>query len=141
MKIICTLTKSFFNSIIFLSYRFHPHPSRVGSLKMRRLTPPHCPTLLLAEGLAVRALIHGGILLMGADQDLVQRTVVLAGAVVCALLDSTLNALISMIGHGNSPPFLVLSTVCPDVRISCKGNFMCASILISHVFLRINYSQ
>ena len=72
---------------------------------MRRLTPPHCPTLLLAEGLAVRALIHGGILLMGADQDLVQRTVVLSLAMMGALLNGALNALVCMAIHN---PILLL---------------------------------
>ena len=36
---------------------------------------------------------------MGADQDLIQGAVVLTGAVVCALLDSALDALIGIVIH------------------------------------------
>ena len=55
--------------------------------------------LLLAEGLAVGALIHGGVLLVSTHQDAVQRAVVLAVAMVSALLHSTLNTLIGMAIH------------------------------------------
>ena len=54
---------------------------------------------LLAEGLAVSALIHGGICLMGAYQDPLQRAKVGILAVMGALLDSTLNALVCMTIH------------------------------------------
>ena len=57
-------------------------------------------TLLLTEGLAVRALIHSGIGFVGADQDSLQRAVILGVAVVCALLDGALDALVGMIIHG-----------------------------------------
>ena len=50
--------------------------------------------LLLAEGLAVGALIHSGILLVGAHHDAVQRTVVFGVAVVSAGLDGTFDALV-----------------------------------------------
>jgi len=56
-------------------------------------------SLLLPEGLAVGALVHGGIGLMGANQDPVQRTVVLVLAVVCTLLDGTFNALVCVTVH------------------------------------------
>ena len=55
--------------------------------------------LLLAEGLAVGALIHGGIYLVGADQDAVQGAEVCVLAVVGALSYSTLNALVCMAIH------------------------------------------
>ena len=55
--------------------------------------------LLLAEGLAVSALIHGGVGLMGAHQNPVQRAVVLGVAMVCAGLNSTFDALIGMAVH------------------------------------------
>jgi len=55
--------------------------------------------LLLAERLAVSALVGGGIHLVGAHQDLVQRTVVLMAAVMGALLDGTFNALVCMAVH------------------------------------------
>ena len=57
------------------------------------------PVLLLAEGFAVGALILGGVHLVGAHQDLVQRTEVLVAAVVCALLDGAFNALVGMTVH------------------------------------------
>ena len=56
-------------------------------------------SLLLAEGHAVGALIHGGIALMGAHQDSIQGAVVGAVTVMGALLDSTLNALVCVAVH------------------------------------------
>ena len=55
---------------------------------------------LLLEGLAVCALVHCGIGFVGAHQDPVQGAVVLAGAVVGAFADGTLNALVCMAVHG-----------------------------------------
>jgi hypothetical protein len=55
--------------------------------------------LLLAEGLAVSALIHGRVLLMGAHQDLVQRTVVLGVAVIGTGLDGAFDALVGVAVH------------------------------------------
>ena len=55
--------------------------------------------LLLAEGLAIGALIHGGVCLVGAHQDAIQRTIVLGITMVCALLDSTLNTLVGVTIH------------------------------------------
>ena len=63
------------------------------------MLPQSPPVLLLAERLAVSALIGSGIHLMGAHQDLVQRTEVLVAAVVCALLDGAFNALVGMTIH------------------------------------------
>ena len=57
-------------------------------------------SLLLAEGLAVGALVHGGVRLMGTHQDPVQRAVVLILAVVSALLDGAFDALVCMTVHG-----------------------------------------
>ena len=68
-------------------------------------------SLLLAERLAVGALVVSGIHLVGANQDFVQRTVVLVAAVMGALLDGTFDTLVCMtihrkasfeIGFGNS---------------------------------------
>ena len=58
--------------------------------------------LSLTEGLAVGALILGGVYLVGTYQNAVQRTVVLALAMMCALTDSTLNGLVGMVVHHNS---------------------------------------
>lgn len=55
--------------------------------------------LLSAEGHAVGALIHGGIGLMGADLDPIQRAVVLGFAVVGALMNGALHALVGMAAH------------------------------------------
>ena len=55
--------------------------------------------LLLAEGLAVGALILGGIHLVGTHQNLVQRAVVLAGAVISALLNGAFDALVCIVVH------------------------------------------
>ena len=65
--------------------------------------------LLLAEGFAVGALIHGGVLLMGAYQDAVQRAVVLSIAVVSALLNGAFNALVCILVHLILPPFFEIS--------------------------------
>ena len=75
---------------------------------MRRQKPPP-RKLLLAEGLAVGALIHGGIGLMGTNHDLIQGAVVLGVAVVCAGLDGAFNALVGMAIH-NRFLLLILGT-------------------------------
>ena len=53
----------------------------------------------LTEGLAVGALIHGGVYLVGAHQNAVQRAVVLFFAVMGALVHGALNALVGMTIH------------------------------------------
>ena len=68
--------------------------------EMRRQKPPHSFPSLLAEGLAVGALICGGIGLMSTNQDPVQGAVVCLLAVMLALLDSAFNALVCMTIHG-----------------------------------------
>ena len=65
---------------------------------MRRQKPPP-RILLLAEGLAVGALIHSGICLVGAYLDLVQRAVVLGVAVIGTGLDSAFDALVGVAVH------------------------------------------
>ena len=60
--------------------------------------------LLFAEGHAVRALVHGGVALMGADQDAVQRTVVLPGAVVGAVGNGAFDTLVGVTAHSKVPP-------------------------------------
>ena len=72
--------------------------------------------LLLAEGLAVGALIGGGVHFVGANQDFIQGTVVLVAAMMGALLDGTFDTLVCMtvhrkasfeIGFGNSMAFIL----------------------------------
>ena len=67
---------------------------KCGSIRCRVFLP-------LAEGLAVGALILGGIRFMGAHQNPVQGTVVLLVTVVGAGLDGTLDALVCMFVHSN----------------------------------------
>ena len=67
--------------------------------KIRRRLPPYFRFSLLTEGLAVGALVHGGICLMGAHQDLVQRAVVLGVAVVGTRLDGAGDTLVCFAVH------------------------------------------
>jgi len=56
-------------------------------------------SLLFAEGLAVGALIHSGVFLMGTHQNAVQGAVVLGVAVIGTLLHGALYALVGMAAH------------------------------------------
>ena len=53
----------------------------------------------LTEGLAVGALIHGGVYFVGAHQNAVQRAVVLVFAVMSTLVHGAFDALIGMTIH------------------------------------------
>lgn len=55
--------------------------------------------LSLTERLAVGTLILGGVFLVGTYQDTIQRAVVLAVAMVCALLNGAFNALVCVTIH------------------------------------------
>lgn len=57
--------------------------------------------LLLTEGLTVGALVHGRICLVGTYQDSLQGAEVGILAMVGALLNGTLNALVCMAVHGH----------------------------------------
>jgi len=72
---------------------------RQGKLRQRFAAAVCLLQLLLAEGLAVGALVGGGVHFVGTHQNLVQRTVVLMTAVMGALLDGTFDALVSMAVH------------------------------------------
>ena len=61
--------------------------------------------LLLAEGLAVGALVHGGVALVGAHQDAVQSAEIGIAAVVGALVYGAFNALVSVTVHNGSSFF------------------------------------
>ena len=61
------------------------------------MLPPN--PLALAEGFAVGALVHGGVLLVRANQDAIQAAVVLGIAMVSALLHGAFNALVCMTIH------------------------------------------
>ena len=55
--------------------------------------------LLLAEGLTVGALVHGRVHFMGTNQNMIQRAVVLALAVMGTLMDGTLDTLVCVAIH------------------------------------------
>ena len=76
--------------------------------------PP--PGLLLAERLAVGALIHSRILLVGTHQNPVQGAVVFGIAVVSTLLNGAFNALVCLAVHIISSFNLGSQIVCPFVR-------------------------
>jgi hypothetical protein len=104
VKILCTAIKYSLNKYIrlLLSYPVSSPPSskkKCGSYCRRTLF------LLLAEGLAVRALIHGRVGFVGANQDAIQGAVVLSIAMVSALLDGTFEALVCVTVHDFQPPF------------------------------------
>jgi hypothetical protein len=84
--------------------------------------------LLLAEGLAVGALVHSRILLMGAHQNAVQGAVVFAVAVVCALLNSTFDALVGFAVHCFSSFDLGSALVCPAPQKKYGKFFHCLAI-------------
>ena len=68
--------------------------------------------LLLAEAHAVGALIHCGIALVGANQNGIQRAVVLGPAVVGALIYGTLDALVGMTVHKRSSSAFLCERSC-----------------------------
>jgi hypothetical protein len=63
--------------------------------------------LLMAEGLAVRALVHSGILLMGTHKNPVQRAVVFIFTMISTLGYGAFNALVCVAVHDFFPPFLL----------------------------------
>ena len=74
--------------------------------------------LFLSEALAVGTLIHGGVGLVSAHQNLIQGAVIFAGAVVRALLDGAFNAFVGMTVHTFSLLLLfsrVVWTDCPGI--------------------------
>ena len=73
--------------------------------------------LFLPEALAVGTLIHGGVGLVSAHQNLIQGAVIFAGAVVRALLDGAFNAFVGMTVHTFSLLLLVSRVVWTD----CPG--------------------
>ena len=64
-----------------------------------KIPPQEAFLLFLPEGLAVSALIHSRIAFMGADQNAIQRAVVLSITVISAGLDGTFDALVCMAVH------------------------------------------
>ena len=86
--------------------------------------PPAVPfrfRLLSAEGHAIGALLHGGIALVGAHQDLVQRAVVLALAVMGALAHGALHTFVGVTVHILFPPFSVFAISMNENRRSIQS--------------------
>ena len=84
-----------------------------ASRKMRqRLLPLVRFLLLLAEGHAVGALVHGGVCLVGTHLDAIQGAVVLGVAVIGALLDGAGDALVGVTVHVFSSFAFDTSVVC-----------------------------
>ena len=82
---------------LYYTYKFFPSQEKNQELPHSFGATPRI--LLLTEGHAVSALIHGRVCLMGAYQDLVQGAVVLLVTVMGALLDSALDALVGIAVH------------------------------------------
>ena len=81
-------------------------PSTVPVKRKSRQHPlPRSARLLLPEGHAVGALIHGGVAFVGAHQDPVQRTEILVLAVISALMDGALDALVGIAVHNKNASF------------------------------------
>ena len=66
---------------------------------MRRQKAAAEKSLLLAEGLAVGTLVHGGVSLVSTNQDPLQGTVVGIIAMVSTLMNGALDALVCMAAH------------------------------------------
>ena len=81
------------NIFLFFS-RFPRKKKRIAAAKAAATIP-----LLLAEGLAVSALVHGGVTLMGANQDPVQGAIVCLIAMMGALCYGTFDALVCVTVH------------------------------------------
>ena len=87
--------------------------------EIRRQEPPYSSLSLLTEGLAVGTLVCGGIGLVSTNQDPIQGAVVCLLAVMLALLNSTLNALVCMTIHGIILLFFVMGLACPKTAKTC----------------------
>ncbi len=95
---------------------------------------PPLQKLLLAEGLAVGALVHSRIGLVGTYQDPLQGAVVGIFTMVGTLGNSTLNTLICMAAHSQ---FLLLS----DSAIVCHLLVgLCMSPIRKHIYSFLNFA-
>ena len=105
MKKICTSVKGFFNrnqkNLHFFHFSCPYHKGFLSIRQEKKAAAGFCRSrcLLLPERLAVSALIHSGICLVGTHQDLVQGAVVLVLTVVGAGLDDAFDALVCMAIH------------------------------------------
>lgn len=88
----------------FEHFKIYPNHTRGYGIRQEKTAAADAAAqaLLFPEGHAVGTLIHSRIGFMGTHKDPVQRAVVLAFAVVCALMDSTLDALVGMAVHNET---------------------------------------
>ena len=100
MKNVCTLQKRYLKSAYHGNNILFSVPRQAEKRKGTAGVPfQAAPGLLSAEGFAVGALIHGGIGLVGAHQNPVQRAVILLFAVMGALVHGAFDALVGMTIH------------------------------------------
>jgi len=106
MKNVCTFVGRRLNFWKFLAVIITPAPC-LRQEKTRQLQLPRIikMELLLAEGHAVGALIHSGIVFVGTHQNPVQRTIVLVFTMMGTLVDSAFNTLVCVVVHNIHPPF------------------------------------
>ena len=122
MKNICTGAERFFNinRKIFRFFSLFPsHHTIIHPLRQEKNAAAFLPPqelLLLAEGLAVGALVLGGVVFVGTHQDPVQGAVVLGIAVVSAGLDGAFNALVCMTVHFSSSFLFGTALVWPKAK-------------------------
>ena len=88
--------------------------------------PPYFTVSLFAERLAVGALVLSGCSLVGAHQNALQRAEVCILAMVGALLDSTLNALVCVATHRDLLLIFVINIEYPE----CAKTYISASLEI-----------
>ena len=119
MKKICTSVKGFFNrnqkNLQFFPFSCPYHKGFLSIRQEKKAAAGFCRSrcLLLPERLAVSALIHREICLVGTHQDLVQGAVVLVLTVISTLLDGTFDTLVCVTIHSNFLLlFIVSSSMC-----------------------------
>ena len=125
MKNVCTLQKRYLKSAYHGNNILFSVPRQAEKRKGTAGVPfQAAPGLLSAEGFAVGALIHGGIALMGAHQNLFQGAVVLALAVVGALAHSAFHTFVGMTVHILSPPFPWFDLSMNPCEKNMRGRFL-----------------
>jgi hypothetical protein len=83
---------------------------------------PPLAKLLLAEGLAVGALVNSGVAFVSTYQNPLQRAVVGILTVICALRNGTFDALVCMAAHSQFLLFVDSAIVFPQFQEKNKGN-------------------
>ena len=112
-------TSTIHYSVLSITSYLFLFPSALSGTEGTAVVPSVSRVILfLPEALAVGTLIHGGVGLVSAHQNLIQGAVIFAGAVVRALLDGAFNAFVGMTVHTFSLLLLfsrVVWTNCPGI--------------------------